>query len=128
MIRRLAKKHSKKFALFLAIGIVKTILTIFLSWILIDMLKFKALAGSTLVVVIVFFITYFLHRLTKVIKPAFVRYTSATFFFNLLTIAFVWVLVDFGGFSGALSSAIVAGTLFILRYVFFSRMGLILYE
>jgi len=125
MIKKIIKKHSKKFSLFLVIGIFKTILTIMLTWLIIDILKTKALLGSTVVVILVFFITYATYVITKVIKPRFIRYASATIGFNISTILLIWFFVDFIGFSGALSSAIVIGALFIIRYAFFNKIGLI---
>lgn len=120
-----AKKHGKKFSLFLIIGVFKTLISISLNWLFIDIMHLWALFGSTLATAIVFFITYYTYIAAKVIKPSFLKYTSTTISFNIITIGLIWVLVDFAGFSGALSSTIVIGSLFILRYLFFNKIGLI---
>ncbi len=122
------KKHSKKFSSFLLIGIFKMPLSIGLTWLFIDILQIQALLGSIMAVVTGFFLVYFFYVKTKVIKPALMKYASATIGFNIVNILLVWVLVDFVGLSGALSSTIVIGLLFIFRYVFFSKIGLIQYE
>jgi hypothetical protein len=126
-VKKNVKKHGKKFSLFLFIGILKAILLIALNWLVLDILHVWALLGSTIVIVTIFFVTYFAYVITKVIKPSFSKYTSATVVFNITTILLIWFFVDFIGFSGALSSAIVVGFLFILRYIFFNKIGLIQY-
>lgn len=122
------RRHGKKFSLFFLVGIFKTTLTILLSWLFIDVLQIWALLGSTLVVLIEFFLTYLAYLVTKVIKPEFLKYTFATIVFNIAFILLMWFFVDFIGFSGLFSSAIVVGALFALRYYFFNRIGLILYD
>lgn len=124
-IKKKMKKYSKKFSLFFLIGVFKTIFSIWLMWVIIDILRINALIGSTIVVVITFFITYWSYIIAKVIEPRFLKYASATIGFNIATILLIWFFVDFIGLSGALSSAIVIGILFILRYLFFSKIGLI---
>jgi len=124
-IKRKVKKHTKKFSMFILIGILKSLAIVLLSWIIIDLLKVKALIASTVIITIMFFLTYLAYIKAKVIKPRFLRYTSATISFSIATIMLIWFFVDFMGFSGALSSMIVVGTLFIVRYLFFNIIGLI---
>ncbi len=124
-IKRAVKKHTKKFSLFMVVGIIKTILSILLTGLFIDILKLDALFSSTAVVVIVFFITYMIYVSTKLVKPQFMKYTSATIGFNIATILLIWILVDYVGLSGFISSAIVTITSFVLRYLFFNIIGLI---
>lgn len=124
-IKNKVRKHSKKFSLFLIIGIFKTAITIALTWLLIDILKISTLLVSTTVITLIFFITYFTYVITKIIKPKFIKYASATIGFNVTTILLIWLLVDFMEFSGVLSSIMVIGVLFIIRYVFFNKIGLI---
>ena len=126
--KRKIRRHGKKFSLFFLIGIFKTTLTIGLSWLFIDVLQIWVLVGSTLVVIIEFFLAYLAYLVTKVIKPGFLKYTSAIIVFNIAFILLTWFFVDFIGFSGLLSSAIVVGALFLLRYYFFNKIGLILYD
>jgi len=128
IIERIVKKHSRKFSLFLIIGILKTILTIGLSWLIIDILGIQSLLGSTIVVTTVFFFTYVSYVMAKVIRPRFLRYSSITITFNVITILLIWFFVDFVGFSGAVSSTIVVAILFILRYIFFEKTGVICHE
>lgn len=126
--KRKIGRHGKKFLLFFLIGIFKAVIIIGLSWWFIDILSIGALLGSTLVVVIAFFFTYILYLATKVIKPEFLKYTSAFIVFNTATIILIWFFVDFIGFSGLLSSAIVSCGLVLLRYHFFNKIGLILHD
>jgi len=127
-IKDVVKKHSKKFSLFILIGIFKAIYVIGLSWLLIDFLNIWSLLSSTIVTISGFFIVYFTYVTTKVIKPAFAKYASTTISFNLAYILLVWLLVDFMGLSGFFSSTIVTGSLFLLRYLFFNKIGLIKYD
>lgn len=124
-VKNKVKKHSKKFSLFLSIGIFKTIFSIWLTWLVIDIMHINALVGSTIVVVVAFFITYWSYIIAKMIKPRFLKYAYATIGFNIASILLIWFFVDFIGLSGALSSTIVIGILFILRYIFFNKVGLI---
>jgi len=124
-VKNKVKKHGKKFSLFIIIGIFKTILIIALSWLFIDVLSIKALIGSTISVFFVFFITYFAYVITKVMKPRFITYMSTTTGFNIIAILLIWFFVDFVKLSGASSSTIVSGALFLIRYLFFNKMGLI---
>lgn len=119
------KNHSKKFTIFFIIGILKSVLGVFLAWLFIDILHIWALLGSALVTTIVFFLTYVAYVITKVIQRDFFKYFYATLFFNLLTIVFIWIFVDFLGFTGLVSSLIVMAGLFILRYLFFNKIGLL---
>jgi len=128
MDNKIIKKHSKKFSLFLLIGVLKVILTITPIYLLIDILKIKALLASTIVVIIVFFITYLTYVTTKVIKPRFIKYTSATIGFSITTILLIWFFVDFIGFSGVFSSVVVVGIIFIIKYLFFNSIGLIQHD
>ena len=126
--KRKIRKHGKKFSLFFFIGLFKTALTIGLSWLFIDILQIWALLGSTIAVLTVFFLTYFAYLATRVIKPGFLEYTASLIVFSIATIILTWFFVDFIGFSGLISSAIGVGALFIARYYFFNKAGLILYD
>ena len=127
-IKNKVKKHHKKFSLFFTLGIIRTGIAITLTWLLIDILKVSAVLGSTIVVFIVFFITYFVYVMARIIKPRFIKYTSITIGFNIATVLLIWFFVDFIGFSGVLSSTITVGILFILRYFFFNKVGLIQHD
>jgi len=127
-VKKIVRKHGKKFSLFLLIGVFKAIFLISLTWLFIDVLHINALLASTIVVAIVFFITYFAYVIAEVIKTRFLKYMSATIGFNIAAVLLTWFFVDFIGFSGVLSSIIVVGTLFISRYLFFNKIGLIHHE
>ena len=119
------QKHRKKMSHFLAMGIVKSLLLIFLSWILIDILRLPAWSGSLGVVILGFFITYFLNVVTRLIKPGILKYFFGTLIFNILTFIFLWFFVDIVGLSGTVSTAIITVVFFFLRYIFFNMIGLI---
>ena len=127
-VKRNAKKHGKKFSLFLSIGILKIFLLVAFSWLTIDLLKINSILGSIISVAIVFIITYFIYVISKVIKANFLKYTSTAIGFNIVIMLLIWFFVDFVGFSGSASSAIVTGSLFIGRYLFFNKIGLIRYD
>ena len=118
------KKHGRKFTLFFVIGMVKMPVTVLLNWLLIDRLHVWALFGSAITTAAVVGITYIAYVATKVMKPAFLKYIYTNIAFNILTILLTWVLVDFAGLSGAVSSLIIVA-LFLLRYASFNKMGLI---
>lgn len=127
-IKKKVKKHSKKFSLFVFIGIIKAILLISLNWLILDILHVNTLLGSTTTIIIIFFFTYFAYTATKIIKPRFLKYASAAISFNIAIILLIWFFVDFIGFSVVSSSAITIGLQFIVRYLFFNKIGLIQHE
>ena len=118
-------KHKTTFLSFLIIGILKTFSAIFLNWILIDILKIKALAGSSIAYGLVFIGTYIAYVKSNTIHKGFLKYTIVVVAFNLLAILLVTLLVDVAGLKGYMSSAITTAALFLLRYLVLNKFGII---
>ena len=127
-VRKKVEKHKRKFSAFLLVGILKTVFTIFITWLIIDILKVKALIGSILVGVIIFLLTYVSYVMVNVIKARFIRYTIATVSLNIIMVFLIWFFVDIVGLTGAFSSAISVVALFLIRYLLFNLMGLIKHD
>ncbi|MBS3135518.1 hypothetical protein J4401_00995 [Candidatus Woesearchaeota archaeon] len=121
-------RHGKKFSIFAVIGAFKGALTVFLSWLMIDFLKLQTFTASIIIVATMFFIAYFIYVITGIIKQEFIKYLSATIVFDITIVFGIWLLVDILRFSGAISSAIVIGFLFVVRYAFFGKIGLLKFK
>jgi len=124
-IKNAASAHGKKFSLFVFIGILKTVFTIALNGVLIDVFGISAFFGSSITAIIVFAGTYFAYVFCNVIKPKFMEYSVSTVGFIILQVVLISLMVYFLGISGTLSSAIVIVVLFVLRYAFFRNIGII---
>lgn len=123
--KQTVKEHGKLFSIFVLIGLAKSVLTIAMAWLLIDIIGLSGFIGSTITTVIMFFVTYYSYVFLKVVKPRFAVYAPITITFNILQIILITLLVDYFYISGALSSAIVLTSLFFIRYVMFRKIGLI---
>ncbi len=119
-------RRSKNFSKYLFIGILWTLLNIFLMWLSIDILKFPTVYAASAVVVVLFTGKFYIYRLVNLIENKFLKYTSATLVFNVASIFFMWLLVDVAKLSALNSSAIITLGLFILRYLFYYKASLII--
>ena len=61
----------------------------------------------------------------RVIVPSFWRYTVANLLVTLLSTLTIWLMVDYIGLSGGLSTAISLGFFFVLRYAVLYRSNVI---
>jgi hypothetical protein len=118
-------KTGKNFAKYFIVGSIFTLLSIFLMWFFIDIAKFSGLIGSTIATAIIFVGKYYGSVFIGLIKPKFIKYSSTAIVFSLLTIFFMWLMVDILGISAIISSSVVTISLFLLRFLSFYFVGII---
>ena len=128
-IRRFKKTktvgYAYDFGKYLFVGIIWTLLNIFLMWLFIDILGFSTVTGATIVVIGVFFGKYYSYRIIKLIKDQFTKYAVTNIAFSAAQIPLMWLFVDFVGISVVISSTIITVALYILRFICFYAVGLI---
>ena len=118
-------KTGKNFVKYSVIGGIFTILSIFLMWFFIDIFKFSGLIGSAIPTILLFFGKYYASVFVDLIKPKFIKYSSTAIVFSLLTIFFMWLMVDVFSISAIVSSSAVTITLFVFRFLSFYFIGII---
>ena len=129
MIEKIKKSNPpswmKNFTTFTGIGLFYAILQIILLWALVDMQKFNTLLTTILVAFTVYITKFYTYVYVKLIKNEFMHYNAVNLALLILSILFIWFLVDFLGFWASYSSAIVATLFFVLRFFVLSKTELI---
>lgn len=123
LIHKLYRKF-RHFGKYLVVGIAWTILNIAGMWLLIDVLKFPTLVGSSLVVAVVFFGKYYSYILIRLINKNFLKYASINIISAVANVLLMLVFVDLLHISTVISSAVIVYGLFLLRFVAFNKTGL----
>ena len=118
-------KHSASFSKFTFVGGVFYFLATIGNGFAIDYLRMDALTGASIVMGILFILKYWAYRLVGVMNADFLTYCLGSIVMTLLGVLFVWLLVDFVGLTGAVSTVIIYGSIFVLRYFAFSKLKLI---
>jgi len=121
----LHKKLTYDFGKFLYVGAVWTIINIFFMWIIIDIWGMPGWLGSSFVVIASFLGRYYHYLRIGLIHDHFMKYTYTNIGFSLATIALMSLAVDILGFSAKLSSPIIIGGLFLLKFITFKKIKLI---
>lgn len=119
------KKYAKNFTKYMVVGLIWTLLNVVFMWFFIDVFKFTALTGSTIVVFFLVIGKYFAYVFINLIRKNFLKYISTVIGFSLANIFFMWLAVDIMKFSTVISSAVIVATLFMLRFVMFNLIGLV---
>ncbi len=119
------RKHAKNFTKYSIIGVIWTLLNVTFMWMFIDALKFTALIGSTIVVVVLIIMKYFAYVLWHMIHGKFFKYLSTVIVFNIANVALMWLAVDIMSFPTIISSVIIVSSLFLLKFVTFNLVGLV---
>jgi len=119
------KKLTKDFTKFFVIGLIWALISIFLMWSLIDLLGFYGWLGSSIIVVFVFFGKFYTYLLTDLFYNNFLKYASANISFSIVTVALMSLATDILAVPAKISSPIVIGGLFILRFLIYKKIKLI---
>lgn len=119
------RKHIKNFSKFTFVGLVWTLLNIYLMWLVIDIVKIPTLIGSTLVVAFVFVSRFYAYVFIGLIHHKFIKYAATNISFSLANIFLVWLFIDILKIATIISSAIAVYGLFILKFIVFNQTGLI---
>jgi len=119
------KRHVKNFTKYLIIGILWSLLNVVFMWLLIDVIKFTALIGSTIALVILVVSKYYAYVLIKLINKNFLKYLSTVISFTIANIFFMWLAVDIMKFPTVIVSSVIVFIFFLLRFVIFNLIGLV---
>ncbi len=117
--------HKSTFLVFSIIGVLKTVSTVLLNWLFIDLVHLPAIMGSSIAYGIVFVGTYVTYIKSNTIHKGFIKYTILVLSLNLFSVFFVTYLVDYVGLTGYQSSMIATVSFFLLRYISFHKLGIL---
>jgi len=127
----LKKKLVMDFSKYFAIGIIVTIMGIFLTWFLIDIFVINTIIARFSVLASLHFVKFFSYRITKLFSRKklghiqFIIYTVIVGFCYLLDIFLVWLLIEVLHIKTLISVTLVTGGLFLLRFILFKATRLI---
>ncbi len=118
-------RRGRDFSKYLVIGVIWTFLNIFLMWLLIDYWRFPTIYSTVGASVLLFFSKFYAYILVGLIENKFLRYTSTVIGFYIANVFLMWLFVDVIGLKAVISSTIIVVGSFVLRFVFFHKIGLI---
>ncbi len=118
-------KMLRKIAKFLIVGGLGAILNVFLVWFFVDFLIISPFLAAILAIVLTQICKYGGYRLIGLFNKGIIKYLIAGNLFNILNIFGMWLLIDLLKLSSLIGATIVVSLLFILRFIFFDRIGLI---
>ncbi|MAG38835.1 hypothetical protein CMO90_01995 [Candidatus Woesearchaeota archaeon] len=124
--KQFLKKNSINFSKYTFIGLIVSLLNIFFVWLLIDILKIETLMATSLVVMSVFFLKFYLYILIKLIKKQFFKYVAIQIISALLNIVLTWFLIDILLIRTVIAVILVVGSLFLARFSLFKVTRLII--
>lgn len=105
------------------IGLVATLLNIFLVWLFIDLIGSDYLMGVSVAVLLVLLVKFYLYVYIELIKNSIIRYFFIQGFSAVLNIGLTWFLLSVVGFSAVIGSFLSVSALFVLRYVLFKTFN-----
>ena len=105
------------FTKYLLVGIAVTILSIFFSWLFIDIIGIKALYTSSVLTVITFLFKYHSYTKINLIKEKFIIFLVIEISSLILYVIAATVLIDILYFPTLFIIPMIIGTLFLLRFV-----------
>lgn len=117
--------RAKRLSIFIAIGIVWSLLSVLGNWFLIDFLSLPGWLGSAIVAVAAFFGRYANYLLVGLMHSHLIKYASTNILFTLLQIPLISIGVDLLNFPAMPSSIAVIGLLSIFKFGALERIGLI---
>ena len=100
-------------------------LAVGLNGIAIDVFRLSPAIAPFAIMSALFFAKYYASLLSRVIVPRFWRYTAANLTVTLLSAVTIWLMVEYGGLSGGLSTAIALGFFFVVRYAVLHSVNVI---
>ncbi|MCK4901752.1 MAG: hypothetical protein KAS76_00230 [Thermoplasmatales archaeon] len=125
------KKLVLDFSKYTIVGIIVTIITISLTWFLIDIGNLHTILATSLVVVLAHLIKFYSYKKIKLFNRRqvaylqFTLYTVIVFCFSILHIVLVWFLIDILYLRTLLSVTVVTVGIFLARFISFKIANLI---
>ncbi len=113
------KRLSINFSKYSIVGVVFTVIYIFLMWLFVDILKVNTLISSCIVVVGIHIVKYIAYKQVKLIHKQFNKYTYVQVGSGVLNVVGFWFLVDGLHLSTVFSSLSITSVLFVLRFILF---------
>lgn len=118
-------KTGKDFTKYLIVGILYTLLYIFLMWLFIDIFKIHTIIASTVIVFSILILKFYTYVIINLIHHRFLKYITIELGFILSNIFLAWLLIDVIHIPTVISSSIIVYCLFMLRFVVFKVSKLI---
>ncbi|UCE37881.1 MAG: hypothetical protein JSW00_01155 [Thermoplasmata archaeon] len=125
------KKIITDFSKYTLIGVIISIMIIFFTWLLIDIIHIHTFIATASVVVVFHVIKFLLYRGSNLFdremmgRTQFILYTIIVVFSSILHILLVWYLVDMAHLPTLFSVTVVIAGLFVMRFVLFKSLHLI---
>ena len=122
------RKNSKNFSKYLIIGIIWTVIYIYVIGVVIDKVGIPTLLGSTISISLVFLGKFFTYTSVNLMKGGFKNFTKYAYvdlvsiFLNIVLVTFA---IDFLNIPTRISATIVVIMLFIGRFFIFRMINLI---
>ncbi len=123
-IKRNFERHYLNFRKYAFIGVIFSLLEIFFLWIFIDMMKSPILITTVIVIGLSTLFKFYSYVLSGMMKHMIIRYVFVLAIFYILNVSVVWTLINIG-FSAAISSALAAIALFLLRFLIYDKFQML---
>ena len=125
IIKTLIRKHGFHFYKYTLIGATASLLNIVFVWLLIDILNWKTIIASTIVVGLIFILKFYLYVIFSLIKKQFIKYALIQIISAILNIFFTWLFIEILLIPTIIATTLVVGGLFIGRFIMFKVSKLI---
>ncbi len=119
------KKVLKQFSIFTYIGLLWTVISVFLMWLLIDVTGMPGWLGSAVVTTFTLFGKFYHYIYVRLISKNILKFLGTNMTISILTVFLISLFVDVFHFKAVYSSPIVIGFLFVLKFVIFKKIKLI---
>jgi len=113
------KRLSVNFSKFTFVGIIVSLMNIFFVWLLIDILEFKTIISTTIVVGVIFLLKFYSYSLIGLIKKQFFKYSFIQILSAILNVTFTWILIDLIQVPTIIATSVVVVGLFFGRFLLF---------
>ena len=113
------KQLSVNFSKFTIIAVFAAALNVVFVWLLIDVMCFRTVFATTLVVSLIILLKFYAYIYIGLIKRQFFKYSFIQSFSALLNILFTWLLIDVIGIPTIIATILVVGSLFFGRLLLF---------
>jgi putative flippase GtrA len=114
-----SNKLTKDFTKYSLVGFLITVISIFLKWLFIDILKIATPVASSIVVISSHVMKFIAYKKVNLIRKQFIKYTVIQSGSGLLNIGGDWFFIDILKFPVLFSLVFVVSVLFVLRFVVF---------
>lgn len=118
-------KHLTNFSLFTAVGAVFYFIAIAVNTLLIESLSLPTFWAASGSLCALFLLKYFISVWLGIVHNHFGRYALGNILMSLLSALLIWVSVDVFQLHAALSTGIVLGVVFILRWFVLASLGVL---